>query len=275
MVDRFFDSIWEKMGTILQDRRTPGSSGPSGPTGGGAHHDLEMQRPPPSDTVLNFYDGEEEEDEDAERDHDDEDYHRLAVVAPARLVEMEEPLVPMSDYDFVKDYSAFVHAYYGRPPQYVTDLFCCMASILVEMTSGTTGVHTLHRYWWLPISHPLVVRLNTFREPNCGQVNAGFCGSFVIYADSIIVKWAHELCKLFRVELGVELQVRTSSSNDSANKEVVAEAPPPLPSPRKQQASPLMVRPEPKLPTAPPQSQEPPPPVIRMVPHTVSNKKGD
>lgn len=206
-MEGFFDRVWAQIGTILQDRRPVVS-----------HH-----HPPPNaipDTVLTLY----EDNEQEEQEQDPE--------------EPEDPIALMTDEEFIKDYAGFLHAHYGRPPQFLTDLYCCMAPIMVEMTSGDTkGLHTLHRYWWLPVNHPLVIRMHALREPNCGQVNAGFCGSFVIYADSIIVKWIGELWKLFYNELGKELEV-------------------PKKDPTEQEKT---------------QESQPGPSMI----HTVSNKKGD
>lgn len=213
--------MWDKIGTILQDRRPLNRSEPSLP--------IVM----PEDTVLTLYDEEEPNKEEL------------------------DPIATMSDEEFIKDYAAFLHAHYGRPPQYLTDLFCCMAPIMVEMCSDT-GVHTLHRYWWLPINHPLVIRMDAMYEPNCGQVNAGFCGSFVIYADSIIVKWIEALWNLFVKELGKELEVAKKTEEEVK----MQQAPPP----------PLRREEEPKT---PPLIIEQPP-VIRMAPATlISNKKGD
>lgn len=226
MVDRFLDQMWARIGAILQDRHPVSTPLP-----------LYAEQNLP-DTVLDMYDDDEQEQEEQEQ---------------------EDPVAQMNDADFIKDYAAFLHAHYGRAPRYLTDLYCGMAPIMVEMTSDTTGVHTLHRYWWLPINHPLHIRMHARREPNCGQVNAGFCGSCVIYADSIIVKWIGELWKLFYNELEQELEVPKRSVEPAQQQQQPPQ--PPLSEPR----DPVPLKdPEPAL----------PPPVIRMAP-TVSNKKGD
>lgn len=229
MVDRFLDQMWAHIGAILQDRRP--LSAPLLP--------LHAEQNLP-DTVLDMYDDEEQEQEQEEQ---------------------EDPVAQMNDAEFIKDYAAFLHAHYGRAPHYLTDLYCGMAPIMVEMTSDTTGVHTLHRYWWLPINHPLHIRMHACREPNCGQVNAGFCGSCVIYADSIIVKWIGELWKLFYTELGQELEVPKRSDEPAQQQQQQPSPPSPQLEPN---ATVVEKSPEPAL----------PPPVIRMTP-SVSNKKGD
>lgn len=243
MVDRFFDSVWERIGTILQDR-TPAR--PSYDFGPAEEHDLEAAAQQ-QETILDLY-------------HDDP---ATAVAEPSPF---DEPLI--NDKDFVTDYARFLYAHYGRPPQYLTDLFCCMTPIMVEIPSEDAGPSAvLHRFWWLPINHPLVVsRLYPSRELDCGQVNAGVRGCFIIYADSVIVKWITRLWNMFRDELDQELEVPASSM----------QTPEPVARPKEQEPEP-MARPKeeqqerPEV-TPPP----PPPPVIKMtMAHSVSSKKGD
>lgn len=237
MVDRFLDQMWAHIGSILQDRR-PHSTALASWSAAPLPLDVEQNIP---DTILDMYDEEEHNQQEEEEEYAD------------------DPVVQMSDSEFIKDYAAFLHAHYGRAPQYLTDLYCGMAPIMVEMTSDATGVHTLHRYWWLPINHPLHIRMHAHREPNCGQVNAGFCGSCVIYADSVIVKWIGELWKLFYSELGQELQVP---------KHVPEQEQQPQQKQVEQNSNILVHREEEE------KEEKLPPPVIRMG-TTVSNKKGD
>lgn len=227
MVDRLLNRMWTRIGAILQDRE-PVNAPLDAWSAALVPPDAEQYQP---DTVVEMYNDEQD---------------------------LEDPVAKMNDVEFIKDYAAFLHAHYGRTPQYLTDLYCAMTPIMVEMTSNTTGLHTLHRYWWLPINHPLHIRMHAYREPNCGQVNAGFCGSCVIYADSVIVKWIGELWKLFYNELQQELQVPNRSF----------EQPSPASSPSEQNNAILVFEdakhPDPML----------PPPVVRMTP-SVSNKKSD
>jgi hypothetical protein len=244
MVDRFFDSVWERIGTILQDR-TPAR--PSYDFGPADEHDLEAQQ----ETILDLY-------------HDDDDNDPAAAGAVAEPSPFDEPLI--NDKDFVTDYARFLYAHYGRPPQYLTDLFCCMTPIMVEIPSEDAGPSAvLHRFWWLPINHPLVVsRLYPSRELDCGQVNAGVRGCFIIYADSVIVKWITRLWNMFRDELDQELEVPASSM----------QTPEPVARPKEQEPEPEPVArfKEEKHEVAPPS----PPPIIKMaVSHSVSSKKGD
>lgn len=257
MVERFFDHVWERIGTILQDRGQASSSLVSRPT---AAYDLEMQTP---DTVLDFDPVFDDEEQQQQRQNEEEQQE-----------DVDDPVARMSDHDFIKDYSAFLYAHYGRPPRYMTDLFCCMSPIMVEMSNDHTGVPTLHRWWWLPINHPLVVRMQAFHEPNCGQVSAGFCGSFVIYGDTIIVKWVRELGRLFSTQLGQDLEVAQKPEPVEpamATKEKDTLPSPPMTRSVQVSAAPLMPE-KAAAPLVPPEER---PPVIRMSVQSVSNKKGD
>lgn len=112
----------------------------------------------------------------------------------------EEPFKPD---EFVRNYSEYMREHYGRPAQFTTDLFCCMLPITVEITSGP--VQTLHRYWWLPVHHPVTEILLSHRIPNCGEVDAGICGSCIIYPDSYVVEWTERILGYFK-DANIELQ---------------------------------------------------------------------
>lgn len=113
----------------------------------------------------------------------------------------EEP--PFDPKEFVRNYGEYMQEHYGRPAQYWLDLFCCMLPITVEITSNQ--VQTLHRYWWMPVNHPVTSILVSHRIPNCGEVDAGICGSCLIYPDSYVVEWMERILGYFKDE-GIELQ---------------------------------------------------------------------
>jgi hypothetical protein len=110
---------------------------------------------------------------------------------------------PFDPNDFVQLYSEYMREHYGRPAQYTTDLFCCMLPITVEITADQ--VQTLHRYWWLPVQHPVTSILLSHRVPNCGEVDAGICGSCIIYPDSYVVEWTGRILEYFK-DANIELQ---------------------------------------------------------------------
>ena len=220
-MEGLFDGIWERIGNML---RNPPS----------ARHDIEMAAmDAPDDTVVTLYEEEEEQEEQEQGE--------------LVIRELEEDR--RNDREFVMDYATFLKSHYGREPLFLTDLYCCMVPIMVEMTNGP--IRTLYRYWWLPINHPLVIRLHTWGEEHCGQVDAGFCGTCVIYADSIIVKWVEKLWRLFRDELQKELSIPTEA----------------------RPSSPPQLRPPPPEPLAVASPREAPPPPVKMT--MPSNKKGD
>lgn len=113
----------------------------------------------------------------------------------------EEP--PFEPEEFVRRYGEYMREHYGRPAQWITDLFCCMLPITVEITSGT--VQTTHRYWWIPVQHPVAEILLSHRVPNCGEVDAGICGSCIIYPDSYVVEWTERILGYFK-DANIELQ---------------------------------------------------------------------
>jgi hypothetical protein len=98
--------------------------------------------------------------------------------------------------EFVKLYGEYMQEHYGRPAQFTTDLFCCMLPIAVEITAGQ--VQTLHRYWWIPAHHPVTGLLLFHSVPNCGEVDAGICGSCIIYPDSYVVEWVERILGYFK-----------------------------------------------------------------------------
>lgn len=134
----------------------------------------------------------------------------------------EAPEEPVFDpAEFVRIYSEYMREHYGRPAQWITDLFCCMLPITVEITSGT--VQTTHRYWWIPVQHPVADILLSHRVPNCGEVDAGICGSCIIYPDSYVVEWTERILGYFK-DANIELQspppppsIEASASIENSN----------------------------------------------------------
>lgn len=119
---------------------------------------------------------------------------------------------PFDPNEFVQIYSEYMREHYGRSAQYTTDLFCCMLPITVEITANQ--VQTLHRYWWLPVQHPVTSILLSHRVPNCGEVDAGICGSCIIYPDSYVVEWTGRILEYFK-DANIELQQPPSESKIS------------------------------------------------------------
>lgn len=104
--------------------------------------------------------------------------------------------VTFNSDEFVKVYAEYMQEHYGRPAQFTTDLFCCMLPIAVEITAGQ--VQTLHRYWWIPTHHPVTGLLLFHSVPHCGEVDAGICGSCIIYPDSYVVEWVERILGYFK-----------------------------------------------------------------------------
>lgn len=111
--------------------------------------------------------------------------------------QQQPPETEMRAEDFVSAYEAFMRDHYGRQPRFTTDLFCCMVPIAVQVTSGPHDVQVLHRYWWLPEVHPVTTLLVAHNVANFGVVDAGICGTCIIYPDQMIVEWMERIVHMF------------------------------------------------------------------------------
>lgn len=141
------------------------------------------------------------------------DIEHVSIPLNALTETVEEP--PFDPNEFVRLYGEYMKEHYGRSAEFTTDLFCCMLPIAVEITAGT--VQTLHRYWWLPLHHPVTNLLMSHNVPNCGEVDAGICGSCMIYPDSYVIEWIERILSYFK-DANIELK-RPSSENNNNNEE--------------------------------------------------------
>lgn len=149
--------------------------------------------------------------------HDATDIEHVSILLNELTETVEEP--PFDPNEFVRIYGEYMREHYGRPAEFTTDLFCCMLPIAVEITAGT--VQTLHRYWWLPLHHPVTHLLLSHNVPNCGEVDAGICGSCMIYPDSYVIEWIERILSYFK-DANIELkrpQPSSSSSVENNNNE--------------------------------------------------------
>jgi hypothetical protein len=133
--------------------------------------------------------------------NNDEDGKGFSILLNDLTAVEEEP--PFDPKAFVTTYCEYMEEHYGRPPKYTTDLFCCMLPITVEITADR--MQTLHRYWWLPVHHPVTTILIAHHIPNCGAVDAGICGSCIIYPDSYVVEWIERILGYFK-DADIELE---------------------------------------------------------------------
>lgn len=97
---------------------------------------------------------------------------------------------------FLAKYWLYMTNHYGRPPQYRTDLFCCM--LPMDVMNPELDRDFPIRYWWMSLKHPLVHILeNNGAEPE-QELDSVLFGIGLVYRDEYleqVMDWLVDLCE--------------------------------------------------------------------------------
>lgn len=110
----------------------------------------------------------------------------------------EKPLLYETDEAanraFLAAYWIFMTNYYGRPPQFRSDLFCAMFPM--DVLNRTLDPDFPIRYWWFSIQHPIAKVLERNGAEVEGPFDSGLYGICCICRDEyieMIMDWIVEL----------------------------------------------------------------------------------
>ena len=132
--------------------------------------------------------------------------------------ESNKPLVYETDEQanraFLTAYWIYMTNYYGRPPQFRSDIFCGMFPM--DVLNKALDPDFSIRYWWFSVQHPITKILKRNGAELEGTFDSGLYGICCICRDEYIetlVDWIVELSKMDETK-ALDNEARSAYSRD-------------------------------------------------------------